>query len=136
MVRGFATESVFHHALAIPEKLLGSERLEVPSVFSNPAMVEYLRHSYSDAEFLDKRALNMWNKVSELRSRDFAQTLQNVSVLFLTSVSMTRPERFSNERSQNMGQGHADVARGLRKVAALTWLAVTMPRSNRRVDEH
>jgi tetratricopeptide (TPR) repeat protein len=111
-------------ALAIREKTLGPEHPAVASILSSLGMLDYLRHNYSEAESRYKRAISAWNKASQAQTLNYAQTLQNLGVLYFDLQKYDEAgalfDRAATIKEHLLGKDDPDVADALIKVACST----------------
>jgi tetratricopeptide (TPR) repeat protein len=110
-------------ALAIREKALGPDHLDVAQSLSSLAAIYVYQGRYADAEPLERRALAINEKALGPDHLDVAQSLNNLAVLYNEQGRYAEAEplyrRALTIREKALGPDHLDVAQLLSSLAVL-----------------
>jgi tetratricopeptide (TPR) repeat protein len=116
-------DSLFKRALAIRERVFGSEHSEVAMNLSNLAALYDRQGRYAEAEPLFKRALAIREQVPELDHLDVALILNNLAAFYDSQERYAEAEPLYGRslaiRERVLGSDDADVATSLNNLAAL-----------------
>jgi MYXO-CTERM domain-containing protein len=111
------------HVLAIREKALGPEHLEVATALNDLAALCAAKGQYGRAEPLYERALAIREKALGPDHPDVADSLHNLALLLVSKGQAGRAEPLYERalaiRERALGHDHPDVARSLNNLAGL-----------------
>jgi CHAT domain-containing protein len=110
-------------ALAIREKVLGKEHLNVAESLNNLAALYFSQGNYAKGETLHLRSLGIFEKVLGKEHPIVATSLNNLGVIYSSQGSYTKAEplflRSLAIREKVLGKEHPDVATSLNNLAGL-----------------
>ncbi len=116
-------QSPLKQALAICEKVLGSEHPDVAKSLNNLALLYYSEGRYAEAEQLYRRALDIREKALDPEHSDMAKILDDLAELYRVQGKYTEAEplvhRALKIRDKVKGPQHPDVAESLNTLAML-----------------
>lgn len=116
-------QSLAKRALAIKEKVLGSEHLEVAKSLNNLAILYWFRGNYAEAEPLHKRALAIREKVLGPEHPEVAKSLNNLATLYSERGNYAEAEPLYRRalaiREKALGPEHPDLAKSVNNLANL-----------------
>ena len=116
-------EPLFKRSLAIREKALGLDHLNVATSLNNLAVLYGTQGRYADAEPLYKRSLTIYEKALGPDHPDVATSLTNLAVLYGTQGRYADAEplykRSLTIYEKALGPDHPDVATSLNNLADL-----------------
>src|SRR5262245_17789467 len=108
-------------ALAIRERILGPDHLDVSQAINSLAALYYYKGEYSKAEPLYQRALAIKEKSLGPEHPDVAHSLNNLAVLYENLGDYAKAEplmlRALTIREKSLGPDHPDVAHSLNNLA-------------------
>jgi tetratricopeptide (TPR) repeat protein len=116
-------EPLYQRALAIREKALGPEHLNVATSLNNLAVLYHTQVQYTKAEPLLERALTIREKALGPEHPDVATSLNNLARLYGRQGQHAKAEPFYGRaltiREKTLGPEHPDMARSLNNLASL-----------------
>ena len=114
-------KSLHQRALAIQEKVYGSEHLDVATSLNNLAQLYQAQADYTRAEPLYQRALAIFEKVLGAEHPDMATSLNNLAILYLNQGDYARAEPLYQRAlaifENLLGREHPNVAFSLNNLA-------------------
>ena len=110
-------------SLAIREKALGPDNLNIANSIYNLAMLHDYQGNYADAEMLFRRALAIYEKARGPDHPDVADAVDNIATLYKEQGRYADAEPLFQRslaiREKALGPGHPDVANSLSNLADL-----------------
>lgn len=116
-------EQLYKRSLAIDEKSLGPDHIEVASSLNNLAELYRTQGKYTEAEPLYKRALALREKILKLDHPSVAQSLNNLALLYDNQGNYTKAEPLYKRslaiREKVLEPDHRDMAFTLNNLGML-----------------